>query len=180
MKDIEGWMLDYIRENGQAPNLLVLDPETGKDFTRHPAMKEWLEIIRHNRTSSFDPELKKNGVSFIGSFSTSYGELDVIIYNEWSFKPTLSANGTAQFDDSGEMIGTNVPLLPTGTAILTSDNIKHQFHYGLIQNEYGLHAAEEFPLIWTAPNGSARYIQLESAPLPCIVDPTAFIVAKVK
>jgi hypothetical protein len=49
----------------------------------------------------------------------------------------------------------------------------------MIQNMYALKPVPRFPYVWTAENGSAQYVQLESAPMPNLFQTDAFTVAKV-
>jgi hypothetical protein len=129
---------------------------------------------------SVEPKKHENGVSSWGEFPTSQGPIEVISYNEWYFKPILSATGQIQYDAEGEVIGENIPLLPKGVVILASTQARSAFHYGLIQNMHCLKPAHEFIHIWTESSGKARWIQYEKAPMPNLYEPGAYIVAHVK
>jgi len=69
--------------------------------------------------------------------------------------------------------------MPDDKVLLGSTNARCEFHYGLIQNMHSLTASTRFPMSWTEPNGSARWVQLETAPMPNIYQVDAFTIASV-
>lgn len=79
--------------------------------------------------------------------------------------------------------GQEAPMIPEGGLILGSTNTGNALLYGAIQDvqaiESGLVEAARFPKTWVVDDPSARWLKLSSAPLPGLLEPDAFIYAKV-
>ncbi|MDP2444166.1 major capsid protein, partial [Pseudomonas sp.] len=79
--------------------------------------------------------------------------------------------------------GDEQPMIPAGGLILGSTNTRNAMLYGAIQDldaiESGLVEASRFPKSWVTPEPSVRWLKLQAAPLAGLLEPDAFIYAKV-
>ncbi|GHU93284.1 hypothetical protein FACS189479_04420 [Spirochaetia bacterium] len=76
--------------------------------------------------------------------------------------------------------GTEKPFIPAGKIVMLSRYARFDRYYGVIKNwRAGLVALPRFPFEWEEPDGSARYFQIESAPLFAPHQVDSFIVSQV-
>ncbi|RXT59590.1 major capsid protein, partial [Pseudomonas syringae] len=79
--------------------------------------------------------------------------------------------------------GDEQPMIPAGGLILGATSTRNAMLYGAIQDleaiESGLVEAARFPKSWTTQEPSARWLKLQSAALAGLLEPDAFIYAKV-
>jgi hypothetical protein len=65
-----------------------------------------------------------------------------------------------------DLDGTRKSFVPDGKLLMLSANARYDMNYGAIQNyNAGFAAVPRFPSTWIEPDGRARFLQLESAPL---------------
>jgi len=161
--DLNTWRLEISRRCGIAPNYCIVSPRVAMVLIRNKTVLELLNTL-NLQIGNIAPESKANGVSYIGDLMLPTGKVVLHSYDEVYTDP-----------DTGELI----PLVPDDMVILGSSEARCQMNYGLIQNLKILRAVPRFPSIWEKPDGSARFVQLESAPMPNLYQVDAFTVAHV-
>ncbi|RMS39563.1 Major capsid protein E [Pseudomonas amygdali pv. photiniae] len=111
------------------------------------------------------PEELPDGVTYLGYLNDP--GVDLYGYDEW------------YLDDEGD----EQPMIPAGGLILGATSTRNAMLYGAIQDleaiESGLVEAARFPKSWTTQEPSARWLKLQSAALAGLLEPDAFIYAKV-
>jgi hypothetical protein len=163
MKDIDDWRRMIVKRCGIQPTHCIVGSEAAWAIINNEKVQKRLDNTRY-RMGEIKPENLPEGVSYYGELLLPSGTVSLYSYDEWYTDATT---------------GDDVPLMPPGKVLLGSTNARCEFHYGMIQNIYSLQAAARFPLSWTKDDGAARFVQLESAPMPNIFQVDAFIVADV-
>jgi hypothetical protein len=103
-----------------------------------------------------------NGVTYLGFFK----ELGC---DFWAYDGTYT-----------DLDGTVKPYAPAGKIAMLSRNARFDRNYAAIQNYHaGFAAVPRFPLTWIEPDGRARFVQVESAPLYAPHQVDALFVARV-
>lgn len=160
MFDLDDWKIRVLRRSGINVNHAIFGTEVYKAVINNPIVKERLDI-RRMEMGEIKPAQHGN-VRYFGTLLPAM--IDCYAYDEWYIDP----------DTKQEM-----PIVPPDAVLLASSEARTNMNYGLIQNLYSLSAVSRFPLSWAEPDGRARYVQLESAPLPNLVQADAFLVARV-
>jgi len=160
---IDKWRMEIIKRGVEAPNVFIMDSNIFPYFLKNKQVGEYLDKL-HYFVGEVRPGAVGNGVSRIATFNLPSGPVEVICYNEW-------------YEDPDTHVIT--PMVPHGAVLLGSTNARCEMHYGLIQNMDCLQAVPRFPRVWDETDGSAKWIQLESAPMPNIFQTDCFTVAHV-
>lgn len=145
---------------GKRPTMMIVGSKVAEVLISHPKIKEMLNILNYKMGEAAPKELPE-GVDFIGKFMPS--GLEVYTYEEWYIGQ----------DDIER------PVIPEDVVLIGTPEAECSMHYGLIENMECLTATRRFPWSWKKDNRSHRIMQMESAPMPCIKNPNAFIVAHV-
>jgi len=75
---------------------------------------------------------------------------------------------------------TEKDILPAGTVLLLSNDIEGVYHYGAVKDlDAGLQPRQYFVKSWVKPDPSARFMLMQSAPLPVMYRPNASLAATV-
>lgn len=146
---------------GVLPDTCVVGRKVYWAILNNPKVKERLDNTRY-QMGIIKPADFGDGVRYLGTLAPSM--LDVLVYDEMYYDP-------AEKKDK--------PLVPDDVVLIGSSNAMCSMNYGLIQNLKGLAAVSRFPLIWEDPDGGARWVQLESSPIPNLVQSDAFMVMHV-
>jgi hypothetical protein len=114
---------------------------------------------------TIDPTQLQPGLSYIGNIKEI--GLDIYSYDEW-------------YDDPNAK-GVVTNMLADGKVVLGSSMAYTRLHYGVIQDlDAGTMAkAARFPKQWKQQDPSARFLMLQSAPLPALHEIEAFMCATV-
>lgn len=165
MYDIEDWSEKISERVGMAPGIIIGGKRAIRAIIDNPKIKARLDI-RNYHVGEINIEqteaLRKQGVIYHGSLAPA--NIPIYSYSEKYFNPVTNKIES---------------LIPDDTILLGCTNAGCTMLYGMIQNMYALAPMPRFPHSWAEPDGSARYIQLESAPLPNPAQIDAFISAKV-
>lgn len=119
--------------------------------------------LRRINIGQIDPRTLPNGVIYYGTI-TELG-LDLWTYDEWYVD---------EWDDETEK-----SMVPDGKVIMGSPNARTQRQYGAIQDLDATAAVARFPKSWTEKDPPARFVMLQSAPLPSMHQVDAFLCATV-
>jgi len=163
MKDLDEWRRMIVKRCGIQPTHCIVSNDVAWAIINNKKVKERLDNTRY-RMGQIAPENLPEGISYYGDLLLPSGKVELYSYDEWYTDPISKEE---------------VPLMPSGKVLLGSTQARCEFHYGLIQNLNSLQAAQYFPSSWVKDDGSARFIQLESAPMPNIFQVDAFVVANV-
>jgi hypothetical protein len=163
MRDIDTWRRAIVQRCGIQPTHCIVSHDVGWAIIENIRVKEKANNMRY-LMAEIAPKNLPEGVSYFGKLHLPSGTVELYSYEEWYVDPVT---------------GLDTPLMPAGKVLLGSTEARCEFHYGMIQNLNSLQAATRFPSSWIKENGSARMIQLESAPMPNIFQVDAFLVADV-
>ncbi|MCD8139317.1 MAG: major capsid protein [Planctomycetaceae bacterium] len=161
LEDVELWRSEIIERCGISPTHAICGRKVVRAIRNNPKVQEKLDNRRFEMGLIQTKDLG-NGVRYIGTFNDSM--LDLYAYDEWYVDPA---------DKKSK------PMVPEDTILLASTEARTRMNYGLIQNLNGLSATTRFPWTWQEQDGRARFVQLESAPLPNLIQADAFQVARV-
>jgi hypothetical protein len=117
--------------------------------------------------SKFDPNSETSGLS---SIRVDRGQIDIrnlpdgVTY--LGYFGELGCDLWAYDGAYTDLDGSVKPYAPSGKIAMLSRNARFDKNYAAIQNFHaGFAAVPRFPLSWIEPDGRARFLQLESAPL---------------
>lgn len=159
MRDLDDMRMEIVQRSGVNPNRCIVGKDVYWAIINNPIVKERLDN-RRLEMGTIKPEAH-DGVRYLGTLLPSM--LELYAYDE-------------MYTDSD---GVDKPLVPADAVLLGSTEAGCMMLYGLIQNLKNPAAVSRFPSVWENPDGGARWIQLESAPLPNIRQVDAFMVAHV-
>lgn len=164
LDNLRTWKRLIAKDSGRTADVAVLSGEALDAFYSTP------ELIAQMNTRRVDmgmikPQELPDGVTYLGYLNDP--GIDLYAYDEWY----LDNEGATQ------------PMITAGGLILGSSNTRNAMLYGAIQDveaaESGLVEARRFPKSWVTPEPSARWLKLQSAPLAGLLEPNAFVYAKV-
>ncbi|SED12022.1 Phage major capsid protein E [Pseudomonas saponiphila] len=162
--NLRQWHRLVAKDSGRTAGVAVLSAEAQDAFQRNDTVLKQLNNRRVDM-GIIRPELLPDGVTYLGYLNDP--GVDLYVYNEW------------YLDDASN----EVPLIPAGGLILGSTGTRNAMLYGAIQDlnaiESGLVEAARFPKSWVTEEPSQRWLKLQSAPLAGLLEPNAFIYAKV-
>lgn len=164
MRDLDNWARDISSRSGLRPNIAILGKNVIWSILDNPKVKERLDI-RNYQVGQLGPilnEVPEEGVTYYGRLAPS--NIELYGYDETWF------NELTQKEEA---------LIPDDGILLGNTNAGCIMHYGIIQNMFALGPMPNFPLSWVEDNGSARWLQLESAPMPNPYQVDAFMFAHV-
>ncbi|MDQ7104202.1 major capsid protein [Serratia sp. MF2] len=167
MRDLDNWSRATVARCGLKPDIAIMGKNVSWAVLDNEKVKERLDI-RNFFMGAMGPVQsgaiaeEEDGVTWHGRLAPS--NIDLYTYDELWLNP---------------LTGEEEPLIPDDAIFLGSTRAGCLMQYGLIQNMYALGSMPRFPLSWTENNGSARWLQLESAPMPNPYQVDAFTVARV-
>jgi hypothetical protein len=162
-EDLDSWRNEIVERCGIAPDHCIVGSKAAWKLIKNPEIKELMNNLNYH-LGRIEPKKLTNGISFYGDINLPSGVVSLYSYNEVYKHPITKQN---------------VPLVPKDMVILGSSEARCEMNYGLIQNIYALKALPRFPHEWKEQSGSARWLQLESAPMPNLYQVDAFTVAHV-
>jgi len=152
------------RTGAPSPTHIIVAPDVADVMIKifNPAGQQSLiSSIRADR-GQIDIRNLPDGVTYIGEFK----ELGCDIY---------SYDGT--YLDLDNIVK---PYAPAGMIAMLSTNARYDRNYGAIKNFHaGFVSVPRFPHTWIEQDGSARFLQLESAPLYALHQVDSVAIAKV-
>lgn len=162
--NLRQWKRLIAKDSGRTGNVAVLSGEVQDAFQRNEAVLKQLNTRRVDM-GLIKPELLPDGVTYLGYLNDP--GIDLYVYDEW------------YLDDEGD----EQQMVPAGGLILGATSTRNAMLYGAIQDidaiESGLVEAVRFPKSWVTPDPSARWLKLQSAALAGMLEPNAFLYAKV-
>lgn len=165
MYDLDDWAETISERCGMAPTIIIMGRKALRAIIDNPKVKERLDIRNYHLGEiniAQDQALADQGVRFHGYLAPS--NISIYTYSEKYRNP---------------ITGRIESLIPDDVVLIGCKSAGCQMLYGMIQNLHSLEAMPRFPFSWVQEDGSARYVQLESAPLPNLYQVDAFISARV-
>lgn len=164
--NLRQWRRLIAKDSGRSANVAVLSAEAQDAFQSNDAVLKQLNTRRVD-LGLIRPEELPDGVTYLGYLNDP--GIDLYSYDEWYL-----ADG-----DEGE----EQPMVPAGGLILGSTSTRNAMLYGAIQDleaiESGLVEAARFPKSWVTKEPSVRWLKVQSSPLAGLLEPNAFMYAKV-
>lgn len=120
------------------------------------------DLLRVNM-GQIDPTSLENGVTYYGRL-TELG-LDVWTYDEWYVD---------EFDNDAERA-----MMPVTKVLMGSRNARAEMNYGAIRDVRAMASVPRYPTSWVTDDPAARFVMIQSAPLPCLHQVDAFLCATV-
>jgi hypothetical protein len=159
--NFRAWKSIVSLSSGLVPNVAVMGTDAANAFLANEDVRSTMNLL-NNTTIAIGMDtaaLAAQGVTYIGRVEG----VDIFMYEE----VYLDENGVEQ------------PLVPADAVLLGSTAADARRHYGAIMDLDATVAARRFPKSWTQPDPSARYVMVQSAPLPVPHQIDAFLVARV-
>lgn len=163
MRDIDDWRREIVQRCGIPATHCITGSKVAWAIINNEEVAKRLDNRRYVM-GQIAPSNQSDSISYYGDLLLPSGVVSLYSYDEWYTDPVT---------------GDDIPLIPDDVVLIGSTNARSAFHYGLIQNMFGLSAVPRFPHSWIEDDGSARFLQLESAPMPNLYQVDAFIVARV-
>ena len=156
---------------------------------------EWVGMIR--KASGLNADILIGGIDAINALVAKLdGEFDTRRIDLGLISPSELSNGAAYYGDikangaviavylyedyyTDEETGATVPVFDANRVVLTSTRADFRQNYGAIQDIRGLAAARRFPKSWVVEDPSARFVMVQSAPLPALHQADALVTAQV-
>ncbi|WP_321367942.1 major capsid protein [uncultured Desulfuromusa sp.] len=161
--DIRAWCELNAKDSGVVSGIAVAGTDAMAAFINHPKVTAKLDN-KNIEQGKIDPTLLPEGVTFVGTYRDIGVNVDLYTYQSW------------YTDDDGN----TQPYVPADKFWLGSSAAKNKKLYGMIQDlKAGNFAVKRFPKSWEKEDPSVRYILVQSAPLPALLQPDAFVSAKV-
>lgn len=164
LENLRTWKRLIAKDSGRTANVAVLSGEALDAFYSSPKLLEQLNTRRVDM-GMIKPQELPDGVTYLGYLNDP--GIDLYSYDEW------------YLDNEGN----EKPMVAAGGLILGSTATRNAMLYGAIQDveaaESGLVEVRRFPKSWVTKEPSARWLKLQSAPLAGLLEPDAFVFAKV-
>jgi hypothetical protein len=162
LDDLETWAGLVRDKSGASVVDVVMSQDTWGAFRKNADVKALLGANGQSPRTNIDlgPDAQKFGFTDKGMVGD---------YHVWIHHDVYTA------DD-----GTTQKYVPNGYLLMVSNQLEGVRHYGAIRDETaGFQAIDYFPKSWTVPDPAARFLMLQSAPLPVPYRINASLSAKV-
>jgi hypothetical protein len=162
IEDLRAWKSVVSASSGVVPTMAIFASDVVDAFLRHADVRAVLNLLNNTTIAMrMDTEaLAEQGVTYVGRVE----QLDIFQYDEVFLNDTT---------------GLEEPLVPAGSVLLGSGAVDARLHYGAILDLSGLNAVGRFPKSWVTEDPSARWVMVQSAPLPVPHQIDGFLVADV-
>ncbi len=164
LTDFRTWRRKIQEDSGQNPDICIMPPDTVELFLACAQVKDYIanSLSRMERGNiNTNVAQAANGATFIARIEG----VDVYEYVEF-------------FDDPDNAYA-STQLMPAKGLLFGSTNADCRRHYGVIQDiEAGSRVSAVgrwWPKRWTEPELATEWLMLQSAPLPSLHQPDAFI-----
>jgi hypothetical protein len=172
LDDLERWILACKQNGYRTPNVCLMARDAYSAFINHAKVQKLLDILNMN-LAVIEPRMLSENVTYGGTIPQ--WNLSVYIYDEWFLDDwTDPAN-------PGEE-----PIVPSGTVLLGSTNMRADIYYGEITiadpaSASGFRSVigEKVADSWIEKNPDRRMLSLESRPLPVPHEVDSWFVATV-
>lgn len=162
VENLRAWKRLIAKDSGITATDAVLGAEAAAAFLKNEHLLKLLNTYNLS-VGAVNPVDMGEGVTYLGRL-TAVG-LDLWTYDEWYLDETDN---------------TEKPVVPEDKVLVIARSLRATIHYGVIQDlEAGNFAARAFVKSWVEPDPSARFLLVQSAPLPVVHQVNALVVATV-
>jgi len=162
LKNLRDWKRLISKDSGVTATDVILGQDAAAAFMENEELLKQLNNWNLN-IGSVNPQEMGEGVTFLGRL-TAVG-LNIWTYDEW------------YVDDS---TGNELPMVPVDKCLVISRSIRATVHYGVIQDIGAtVYASRAFVKSWVEEDPAARFLMVQSAPLPVVHQVNALVVATV-
>lgn len=164
LANLVAWSRLVRDDSGVMPDTLVLGASAANEFIDDSKVQSLLDFRRVD-IGIIKPDNLPQGAAYVGHIQLPDLNLDIYSYTE---------KYTDDDDNDQYFVAAN-------KAILGSTRTRNERHYGAIQDLKFTSPVPVrwFPKSWEEEDPSARILMLQSAPLPCLHQPDAFLCATV-
>lgn len=165
LDNLRAWKRMIAKDSGVNPTDVIMSTDVYDNFLACDQItgSENLFDIRRVILGQINPQDVGGGVTYIGRI-TELG-LDLWTYEEWYVD---------EYDKDTEK-----PMIPEGKLIMGSPNAYARRLYGAIKDLKATGAVRRFPKSWEEDDPSARFVMVQSAPIPALHQVDAFLCAQV-
>lgn len=157
--DLEDWSELIAKDSGLTGDTIIMGSDAARAFLKNAAVRSALNVWNYN-LGRIEPGQVAPGIRRIGAINAV---ATIYVYHEWY----IDANGVEQ------------PMMDPKKVIVGSTQARCVKHYGAIQDLSATGAVPRFPKSWEEEDPSARFLMLQSAPLPVPHQIDGFVCAKV-
>ena len=167
LTDIATWKTLIAKDSFLSADIVIMGAGAAKAFINNAEVQKNLDI-RNIDLGVIRPQELPSGAKYIGS--DRLNGVDYYTYEGYYVDPTT---------------GVQTPFVPNGAVLLASKSARTSMMYGAVtiadENTKALltYAMPRVPDSWTSKKPAARFIQLNSRPLPVPHDIDGFVVATV-
>lgn len=146
LDDLQDWSQLVLQKSGAMPRDVVMTVDVWKVFRAHADIKDRLDIRRAEGNAANLGAQMEEGGTYMGNIDG----FNIYVYAGW------------YVDDAGS----EVPILPAGTVILSGQQLEGVRAFGAIRDhDAGFVPEPYYPKSWVEPDPSVRYLLMQSAPL---------------
>ena len=158
-KNLRDWKRLIAKDAGVTATDVVMGSDAYEAFISNEDVQKKLDT-RRITLGSINPAEMGMGVTFVGDIEG----LAVWTYDEW------------YINDQGN----EVPVVPVDKVAVIARDARKTVHYGVIQDvSAGQFATRSFAKSWTQDDPSARFLMVQSAPLPVVEQVNGIVSATV-
>src|SRR5215471_4927909 len=154
------------RDSGLNADFALFGANAWDLFWSNSAVQNYIDKMKLNILQG--GQLTVMGPSVGANFHGEIEGLRLFTYNEWFV------------DDDPGGSGIEEPMVPDDTLVIASTAMRCLRKYGAIMDLRSLMAVDIFPKYWEEQDPSVGYVQLQSAPLPWVVQVNGFAFADVQ
>lgn len=157
-ENLKTWRRLIMKDSGITPDTVIMGQDVVENFINNADIRARMDLLRAD-WGRIAPQALPNGVTWLGFFP----ELGLTLYSY-----------DAWYDDDS---GVSQSYVPVNKIWMGSTRARTAVHYGAIQDLQagGNFAVPRFPKSWETEDPSARWIMLQSAPLPALHQSDAFV-----
>lgn len=160
---LEEWQIKVVEATDEKPTNAIFGRDALKAFRNDEKLKEMMNI-RNMNMGEIKPEIRGNGVSFIGRLPEL--GLDIYTYDAW------------YVDEDG----ISKPFVPKDHILLANENLGETLYGAITQmenNVFKTYEGKNIPKTWADSNADARMVRVSTRPVPKPNDVDSWFVAKV-
>lgn len=172
LADIERWIIECRQKGYRTPNICLMARDAYQAFINHPKVQAVLDL-KNMTIAVIQPSMLSENVSYGGTIAQ--WNLSIYIYDEWYIDDWTDPSTPVE-----------KPIVPNGTVMLASNNAKTTIYYGEIvfadetaPSKFRSYIAERAAQTWIQKDPAARFIELQSRPLPVPHEVDSWYVATV-
>src|ERR1041384_5644935 len=156
LDNLQTWALVGLQKVGAQLVDVIMDVDAWVQFRKDAKVETRLNQWRNANVSLATDSIKEEGGTYMGTIDA----FNIFVYAGY------------YVDD---VAGTEGPILPSGTGLLPSPAVEGIRAYGAIRDLKSLQAVPYFVKSWEEEDPSARYLMMQSAPLPFPHRPNASV-----